>query len=128
MIPMHNIAALESRSVQSRETRFNFRFSDTTEGNSVNPQMSAKAYQMKDDIRHQNNIGIYTNPQMMSLPCDTVHEANGFQHLGNSQPFDKSLVTASPISWNSDLAFVPDRYGFSANFKQTPLTLHTFKR
>ena len=49
MIPMHNIPALESRSVQSRETRFNFRFSDTTQGNSVNPQMSAKAYQMKDD-------------------------------------------------------------------------------
>ena len=128
MIPRNNFSALDKRSEASREERFNFRFNDTAVGSSVNPANLHKEQKQDVYVRNQNNIGIYTNPNMISLPCRTVEEANGKVVLGNMQPFDKSLVSAIPYGWDSKMTYIPARAGFSHDFDQTPLQLHTFRR
>ena len=83
---------------------------------------------MKTDIRSQNNIGINTNPMLMSLGCRDVDESNGKVFLGNQAGFNGSTYSIVPSSWDSKRSFVPSRLGLSHNFKQPALSINTWAR
>ena len=57
---------------------------------------------MRTDIRSQNNIGINTNPILMSLGCRDVHQANGLVTMGTDSAFNGSNYNINPPSWKSE--------------------------
>ena len=126
MIPPAPIGLFDARNEESRLKVFNYRVAQERHEPTVNPVIKQKIYQMPQDIRNQNNIGIHTNPMYISLPCKTVQEANGKVVLGNSSFYDRSTYNIKPRNWDSPLTYVPERAGFSHNFTQTGLKLHTY--
>ena len=126
MIPPKPIGLFESRSENSKLKTFNFRVNQEVNEPSMIPILKDKFFQMPDDIRPQNNIGIHTNPMMMSLGCRSVQEANGVVKMGIDSPFNGSDYNITPLSWKSPLSYVPERKGLSHNFKQQPLPINTW--
>jgi len=126
MIPPKPIGLFESRSEKSRLNTFNYRVSQEANEPTVNPVIKDKFFQMSDDIRSQNNIGINTNPMLTSLGCRSVQEANGVVTMGTDSPFNGSNYNITPLSWKSPLSYESSRTGLSHNFKQPPLPINTW--
>ncbi len=71
-----------------------------------------------------DSIGMYTNPNMISLPCKEVMDIYGLVQpgkAGNSQ-FDVQPVNPKPLTGLDKIAFVPeDRLGkYGADLLQRP--------
>ena len=95
------------------------------------PILNRSAYTMKDETPNTQmaQIGIYTNPYLQALPCNSVLEANGYVEGAFEKPFDTTDYNIKPLSWNNPLTIVPDRFGFSHNFKQNDeLVLNSWQR
>lgn len=97
---------------------------------SVNVEMNLdqKNFQMKHDVRPQNNIGIYTNPDMMVMPCDTINERNGLRNMGKGIGFDSTSYNIKPKSWFNNLTFTAERFGTTADFSQKPSFISSWVR
>ena len=128
MIPPKPIGLFESRTENERLNTFNYRVGQETFEPTVNPIIRDKFFQMPEDVRLQNNIGINTNPMLMSLGCRTVQEANGVVTMGTDTPFDGSSYNITPLSWDSPLTYVAERQGFYASFKQPELLIRSNRR
>ena len=128
MRPQFSFALFDPRSEASKSKTFNYSVAQSYHEVETNPVIGDKFFQMPYDVRNQNNIGMYTDPMLISLPCRTVEEANGNLNLGELSHFNSSSVSVKPLGWNDSLSFVQDRAGFSHNYKQPALTLNTWKR
>ena len=126
MIPPQPIGLFESRSEKSRLNTFNYRVGQEVHEPTVNPVIKDKFFQMTDDIRSQNNIGINTNPMLTSLGCRSVQEANGVVTMGLGSSFNSSNYNITPLSWKSPLSYESSRTGLSHNFKQPALPINTW--
>ena len=126
MIPPQPIGLFSTRSENSKLKTFNYRVEQEVNQTTMIPVLQDKFFQMPDDIRPQNNIGINTNPMMMSLGCRSVQEINGRVKMGIDSKFNGSDYNISPQSWKSPLSYVPERQGLSHNFKQPPLSINTW--
>mgnify|MGYP006079421301 CR=1 FL=1 len=128
MRPQTEFSLFEVRSEDSKSKTFDYSVSQSYHEVETKPVIGDKFFQMPDDIRSQNNIGIFTDPMLMSLPCRSVEDANGKLNLGELSHFNSSSMNVKPFGWSDPLAFVQDRNGFSHNYKQPALTLNTWKR
>lgn len=128
MRPQNSIALFEPRSQESKNKVYNYSVGQSYHEAEVRPLIKDKYFQMPNDVRSQNNIGLYTNPMLMSLPCRSVGEANGHVNLGNLDFFNVSNVNVKPVSWADKLGFVQERRGLTHDFKQRPLVINTYRR
>ena len=94
------------------------KFDSTQPSVNVEFNMDQKNFQMPHDVRSQNNIGIYTNPMMMVMPCETILERNNIVRGGKGISFDKTDYNIKPKNWNNALTFVPELFGITADFSQ----------
>jgi len=109
-------------------TRKSTKLSTNQPSVNVEMNMNQANFQMKHDVRPQNNIGIYTNPDLMVMPCETVNERNGLRVMGRGIGFDKTSYNTTPRNWDSVLSFVPERFGTTADFSQKPLFVSSWVR
>jgi len=104
----------------------------------VTPIMDQKTYQMKlkktpfnlteNIVSPMRSVGIDTNTRLIALPCQTINQRNNYRILGKPIEFDSSTINAKAQKWSSQLSFVPDRYGLSADFKQKPTFIYSTVR
>ena len=125
MRPQSNLAIFDKRSENSKSKTFNYSVSQAYHEIDVKPMIQDKFFQMPNDVRSQNNIGMYTNPSLMSLPCRSIDEANDKRNLGNIAFLNSS---AKPVSWADKLGFVQERNGFTHDYKQKALVINTYRR
>ena len=128
MIPPKPIGLFEARTENERLNTFNYRVGQETYEPSVKPVIRDEFFQMPEDTRLQNNIGINTNPMLMSLGCRSVQEANGVVTMGTDKPFDGSNYSITPLTWDSPLSYVAERQGLHADFKQPELLIKSNRR
>jgi len=128
MRPQANLAIFDKRSENSKSKTFNYSVSQAYHEIDVKPMIQDKFFQMPNDVRSQNNIGMYTNPSLMSLPCRSIDEANDKRNLGNLAFFNTSNMSAKPVSWADKLGFVQERNGFTHDYKQKALVINTYRR
>jgi hypothetical protein len=127
MRPPSAIGIFDETSEAKRMKTFNFRVAQEHYQTTVNPILGDKHFQMPTDIRSQNNIGINTNPLLMSLGCRDVDMANNLVIMGSDTPFNGSNYNITPPSWNSEQSLTSERFGFSHNFKQPAMTINTWR-
>lgn len=127
MRPPSAIGIFDKTSEDRRMKTFNFRVAQEHYETTVNPVIGDKHFQMPTDIRSQNNIGINTNPMLMSLGCRDVHQANGLVTMGTDSAFNGSNYNINPPSWKSEQSLTSERFGFSHNFKQPAITINTWR-
>ena len=127
MRPPSAIGIFDTRSEEQKLQTFNFRVAQEHYETTVNPVIQDKFFQMPTDIRSQNNIGINTNPMLMSLGCRDIDMANGLVKMGTDSPFNGSNYNINPPSWNSKQSLTSDRFGFSHNFNQPAMTINTWR-
>ena len=133
MIPPKNPIA-----TNKNKAKLNYRPSLSIDEPKVLPVMNQKDYQMKikktpfnlteNIVSPMRSIGMDTNTKLISLPCQTINQRNNYRILGKPIEFDSSTINATPRKWDSHLSFVPDRYGLSADFKQTPTFIYSTVR
>jgi len=134
MIPPKNPIATTNKN----KAKLNYRTSLSIDEPKVLPVMNQKDYQMKikktpfglteNIVSPMRSVGMDTNTKLISLPCQTINQRNNYRILGKPIEFDSSTINATPRNWKSQLSFVPDRYGLSADFKQTPTFVYSTVR
>lgn len=134
MIPPKNPIVLKDRN----KAKLNYRSGLTILEPKVLPVMNQKDYQMKikktpfglteNIVSPMRSVGMDTNTKLISLPCQTINERNNYRILGKPIEFDSSTINSTPRNWKSQLVFVPDRYGLTADFKQTPTFVYSTVR
>ena len=127
MRPPAPIGIFDTSSEDQRMKTLNYRVFQDHHGTTVSPVIGDGFFQMPADIRSQNNIGINTNPMLMSLGCRSVQEANHLVKMGTSSPFNGSNYNVNPPSWKSKQSSTTERFGFSHDFKQKPIILNTWQ-
>ena len=127
MRPPSAIGIFDEVTENQKMKTFNFRVSQEHYETTVNPVIQDKHFQMPTDIRSQNNIGINTNPMLMSLGCRDIDMANGLVTMGTDSPFNGSNYNITPPSWNSKQSLTSDRFGFSHDFKQKTMPIKTWQ-
>jgi hypothetical protein len=129
MLPLRN-TSIKSFSEVSKNRPAVPRRPNMFETGRPTPRVGGANFEVKDDIMSPlKQIGIYTNPNMMSLSCGEVNElSNKHIDYGLGTPFDRSLVGAEPYTGMSRMGFTADRVGGISQVdpKQKPFTFNSW--